>query len=163
MSDHALYRFFDAKNRLLYVGITGDLANRFSGHRRDKPWWRDVITIRIERFDTRGELAAAEVRAIEHEHPKYNKIHAAGQYQTTKVRTRAVVSPGSEANTFGTIQREGQPILEPHQIRMSLPYPCPECAWPAVSAGTYALCLSQDCDWWTPLDAYERYNEPWRR
>ena len=45
---HAVYRFYDDQDQLLYVGITHHPSVRWSQHRRDKVWWADVRTILVE-------------------------------------------------------------------------------------------------------------------
>ena len=72
--EHILYRVFDGKFRLLYVGITLDFAKRMSAHGK-RDWWPQVEHITLERFESREELAAAEKRVIETEKPKFNVIH----------------------------------------------------------------------------------------
>lgn len=86
MSDrpHALYRFFDLNDRLLYVGITSNPAARFKQHRDDKPWWLDVANIRIEPFDDRPSVLEAERQAIELEHPIYNVTHNRGSRRSAQ-------------------------------------------------------------------------------
>jgi hypothetical protein len=69
---HALYRFFDRSDVLLYVGITIDIGARFKKHQSDKPWWSEVEHIGIERHGTRREALDAESRAILTEEPLYN-------------------------------------------------------------------------------------------
>lgn len=39
-----LYRLFDRQGALLYVGITGDLGQRWKKHMREKHWWGQVIS-----------------------------------------------------------------------------------------------------------------------
>lgn len=73
---HALYRFFDATGVLLYVGITNNPARRFTQHGVDREWWHEVETIRMQRFDDRESVLAAEREAIKTEQPRYNIIHA---------------------------------------------------------------------------------------
>lgn len=72
---HALYRFFDATGRLLYIGITFNLASRFPSHSDDKPWWSQVDTIRVEGYADRSAVLAAEKAAIKAERPLYNVAH----------------------------------------------------------------------------------------
>lgn len=38
----AVYRLYDDEKRLLYVGVTCDLAVRWAAHRLEKPWWPEV-------------------------------------------------------------------------------------------------------------------------
>lgn len=75
MSVQTLYRFFNTEGRLLYVGITSMLVfHRLEGHRHESPWWTQVTTITVEHYDTRDEVAAAEVKAIIAEGPLFNVL-----------------------------------------------------------------------------------------
>jgi hypothetical protein len=60
----ALYRFYDLTDVLLYVGITANVPQRFEDHRKEKPWWPDVASKRIEWLPSREEAEAAERFAI---------------------------------------------------------------------------------------------------
>jgi hypothetical protein len=81
---HALYRFFDAEDRLLYIGITWDIASRFPQHRDEKPWWMDIRNITIEPHADRAAALAAEKAAIIAERPVYNIVH--NRFRWTQVR-----------------------------------------------------------------------------
>lgn len=72
---HALYRFFDRTDVLLYVGITADLPTRLKNHRREKPWWVHVHHITVDQFDTRQDALDAEAEAIRTEGPLHNDQH----------------------------------------------------------------------------------------
>lgn len=72
---HALYRFFDRTGDLLYIGITASIPSRLVAHRDDKPWWTHVVDIRVEHFDNRPDVLAAEKAAIKAERPKWNVQH----------------------------------------------------------------------------------------
>lgn len=73
---HALYRFFDHAGVLLYVGRTVDPGSRWKQHSKEKLWWLDVVSVRVEHFPTLNAVAKAERRAIETEHPRYNIVHS---------------------------------------------------------------------------------------
>ena len=75
MSDHCLYRFFDAASQLLYVGITMNPSSRWNQHRKDKAWWVEVANITIEPHLSRPAALRAEQRAIRFEHPLWNVMH----------------------------------------------------------------------------------------
>ncbi len=77
--DQILYRFFDGEGRLLYIGITGDAAVRWSNHRRDRPWWPLMRRIEIEPHATRADVEAAERAAIIAERPAFNVTHNAAR------------------------------------------------------------------------------------
>jgi hypothetical protein len=83
-----LYRFFDARGQLLYVGITERKALRFEEHRRSKGWWTKVDSITTQHFATRDEAAAAELAAIRSESPLHNIVGV-----TTTVTPTAVLEP----------------------------------------------------------------------
>lgn len=70
-----LYRYFDADDRLLYVGVAFDVLKRAQGHRRHAAWWPLATTYTEERYPTRTEAEAAEVEAIRTEAPLYNVVH----------------------------------------------------------------------------------------
>lgn len=76
---HALYRFYDAAGDLLYVGLTADPGTRWKTHSRQKEWWHEVTTIRVEHFPDRVSVEAAERHAIQTERPRYNSKHNGGQ------------------------------------------------------------------------------------
>lgn len=67
-----LYRFWDSKDVLLYVGISVRPWERWKQHRGEKPWWEEVARVTLENFPTRDDVLAAELRAIRTEEPRYN-------------------------------------------------------------------------------------------
>lgn len=73
----ALYRFFDADGRLLYVGITHQPTTRFSQHAKNKAltWWPDVARKEIVWLNSRELAAEAEIVAIKTEKPQHNLSH----------------------------------------------------------------------------------------
>lgn len=84
---YTLYRWFDATDRLLYLGKTGELGQRVSGHIARSQWMQFVARSTVERRQTPEELARDERTAIETEQPIFNK-----QYNNTpeaKERLRA--------------------------------------------------------------------------
>lgn len=72
-SPTALYRFYDTRGVLLYVGITRNAWKRFAIHESSE-WARDVdpTRTRIRWYRTRRAAIAAETRAIRQERPVYN-------------------------------------------------------------------------------------------
>ncbi|MEE3066548.1 MAG: type II toxin-antitoxin system prevent-host-death family antitoxin [Actinomycetota bacterium] len=88
---NTLYRFFNPAGQLLYVGIASNLARRLSQHERDKNWWREVSTVTVEHFESRDELADAEVKAIKSEGPLYNQV-----VRDDLVRTREPLRSGPD-------------------------------------------------------------------
>jgi hypothetical protein len=67
-----LYRAFDERGELLYVGITGNVAGRMRTHRCSSPWWPRCDYVELAVYATRAEAAGAERRAIRTELPAFN-------------------------------------------------------------------------------------------
>ncbi|MGW3196290.1 GIY-YIG nuclease family protein [Streptomyces sp. NPDC001118] len=81
----ALYRLYDADDRLLYVGIAKDVRKRWQAHEQTKPWWHLVTANRVEWLPTRQQARAAELVAMESESPLYNGVwHPDGTYTQGK-------------------------------------------------------------------------------
>jgi len=74
-SPHALYRFFDRTDVLLYIGITVNLPARLMQHRGEKPWWLSIARVDVEYFPTRQAALDAEREAIKSECPLFNDTH----------------------------------------------------------------------------------------
>jgi predicted GIY-YIG superfamily endonuclease len=68
----ALYRLYDAKGKLLYVGVTDNLKTRFAQHAKEKSWWASVAKRTVAWYDTREEAEAAEDAAFLAEKPARN-------------------------------------------------------------------------------------------
>ena len=71
---NALYRCFNSKGRLLYVGISISAARRLSDHEKKKSWFSQICRIEVERFRSREKALAAERKAIKTEKPIHNII-----------------------------------------------------------------------------------------
>jgi hypothetical protein len=67
-----LYRHFDKEGILLYVGISYNALTRLNQHKRTALWFKDIVNVTIEQFETRKEVEEAELIAIRTEKPKYN-------------------------------------------------------------------------------------------
>jgi prevent-host-death family protein len=69
----ALYRLYNAEDRLIYVGVTKDLKARFRQHRADKPWWSEVAMKDVEWHVDSESALAEERKLIRDELPRYNE------------------------------------------------------------------------------------------
>lgn len=67
-----LYRLFDADDRLLYIGITCNTAQRWESHRGSKPWWHLVARKELTAYPDRSAALTAERAAIRAEAPLHN-------------------------------------------------------------------------------------------
>ncbi len=69
----AVYRVYDAAERLLYVGASKSALTRAMQHAATKDWWPEVATIRVTWHPTPAAAAVEELRAIDAERPLYNR------------------------------------------------------------------------------------------
>ena len=74
----ALYRHFDAKGNLLYIGISASAMARMCQHKQAAyKWTDDIATMTVEWLDSRYSALRAERDAIIAEKPMYNINHNA--------------------------------------------------------------------------------------
>lgn len=97
----ALYRFYDARGTLLYIGRTAGIGIRVARHRYQKNWWPSVVRIDIEHYRDKASVIDAERVAIRREGPLYNVVH----------RTTRTPAPALNART-------GQPYSDRHARRL---------------------------------------------
>jgi hypothetical protein len=71
---HTLYRFYDARGRLLYIGIAVDFLIRWRKHCK-KDWWPQVARMEIKSYPSRSAVLIAERSAIIIEKPLHNELH----------------------------------------------------------------------------------------
>jgi predicted GIY-YIG superfamily endonuclease len=73
----ALYRYFDAHDMLLYVGISINPDERWKAHlhQHRQPWTARSVRRTLEWRDSREDALAAEALAIRSERPLYNGTH----------------------------------------------------------------------------------------
>lgn len=72
----ALYRHYDNRGCLLYIGITDNFRNRNGQHESGSPWMRFETRVEAEWLPDRKSGEAAERHAIKAERPLFNKNHA---------------------------------------------------------------------------------------
>ena len=70
-----LYRHFDDKGELLYVGVSLSALNRLMGHQQNSHWFWDIAKVEVSKFETRQASLDAETTAIKNEKPLHNIIH----------------------------------------------------------------------------------------
>lgn len=66
-----VYRFYDAEDHLLYVGVTNSPGVRFLDHMR-RDWWGLAVRNTFSWHDSRDAALAEEARAIYAEAPLHN-------------------------------------------------------------------------------------------
>lgn len=76
--EHFVYRIFDVRGNLLYVGLTHDVSKRLRDHAGTKSWWAEVDPARtlVAPYPSHADAARAELAAIEAEGPRCNRRRA---------------------------------------------------------------------------------------
>ena len=69
-----LYRYYDKRKKLLYVGITNDFKRRDSEH-KSKRWYKYATNVKLVKYKTRDKALQAEEKAIKSEKPICNKVY----------------------------------------------------------------------------------------
>jgi predicted GIY-YIG superfamily endonuclease len=67
-----VYRLYDYRRVLLYVGATIDFGARWKAHLREKSWAAQVRDMTVTRYDSYEEATRAETVAIVAEYPLHN-------------------------------------------------------------------------------------------
>lgn len=89
-----IYRCFDGRGRLLYVGCTSvSVSVRAAAHARTKAWWPEVTKITTEEVVGWTAGRVVETVAIRDEHPLHNKVN-----NTIRLRQVAAATPLSVAS-----------------------------------------------------------------
>lgn len=70
----AVYRAYDSRGRLLYIGISKDWGTRWSQHAKTSPFYPHVAELQVRWCATRAIARKIEAFAIEHEQPPGNRI-----------------------------------------------------------------------------------------
>jgi hypothetical protein len=67
-----LYRHYGFDGQLLYVGVSNNTLDRWTGHKRAATWTDLIAVITIDHYPTRDEAEKAEAEAILSEKPRFN-------------------------------------------------------------------------------------------
>jgi predicted GIY-YIG superfamily endonuclease len=67
-----LYRYYDANDNLLYVGITDSISRRAHQHQKNSQWHQFAVRADLHHYISREEALEAESMAIAQENPYYN-------------------------------------------------------------------------------------------
>jgi predicted GIY-YIG superfamily endonuclease len=160
---HILYRCFNRKKMLLYIGITNHPEQRFLHHRQNKVWWKYVDRITLQSFQSRRILAEAEAAAIQVEKPKFNiqiPTGAAPEHPRTRGMARTLYP---HASNFATLLPDHNFYLD-QSIEQQL-YPCVECHARAIYCeGETVACQLCSSEWsfeqWYAMTFEKGYNTP---
>lgn len=71
---YCTYYFYDANGAVLYIGCTRSVLDRIKAHAMHSWFYRDVVTIKIERALSFKEAVAFESKEIRRLRPIYNSI-----------------------------------------------------------------------------------------
>jgi hypothetical protein len=113
MVPHTVYRFYNATDDLLYVGVTADWETRHAAHRIGTPWYPEVARHELERFATDAEARDHEATTIASLAPRYNRRPGGGGRRTSepeqhRIRSLFTLSPTAVRQIEELAARNGQ-------------------------------------------------------
>lgn len=123
----ALYRFYDAEDGLLYVGISDDPVSRARQHSREKDWWPEVARKTLVWYDSREAADLAETIAIGIERPANNKAKRYERLTEEPFPAPRVVRPAAPKPAPKVAARHRRavgPVREMHAGDMTRPCGC---------------------------------------
>lgn len=86
-----VYRYFDHRGKLIYVGASVNLDVRHQEHVDGAEWWWKVVRREVTWYPNRPEALAEEKRAQAEERPSDNTRGVGKQYYTPRVKEHAVL------------------------------------------------------------------------
>jgi predicted GIY-YIG superfamily endonuclease len=93
-----LYRMYDKRGTLLYVGVSVNAGARAAQHAAGKSWWPDVNNITVEHFDCSWPtILSYEKRAINNERPLHNIQHNRQDQYVERITVRPFHTPDNLA------------------------------------------------------------------
>lgn len=100
-----LYRHFDSKGVLLYVGISLYAIHRLSQHKKTAHWFEDLVRVDIEKFPSRRLASWAEYNAIQNENPLWN-IQRKAKRSNAQISAQIEKEAKVEAKSLARLSRE---------------------------------------------------------
>lgn len=112
---HEVYRAYDARGVLLYIGCCLDIDRRWDGHKKTATWRNYCFKLVTKRYPNKKAARAVEARAINILAPLFNGQHNHGRHISFKQEQRykrgAKVRPRGRPETVRRWRREGFPGL----------------------------------------------------
>ena len=90
-----LYRHYGFDGKLLYVGVSNNILNCWTSHKRKATWADLVAVITVDHFATREDAEDAEAHAIITERPRFNG-HVILNRQERRQRAQPITAPTTE-------------------------------------------------------------------
>lgn len=111
-----VYRIYDSKLRLLYVGISDTPLHRTQTHRCQSPWWPLADTWSVEYFPTRSEALANERHAARQEGPLYNSDYSE-LFKGSALDARDAIPEHLQREPVAWAVTRWHPTPKPYRIR----------------------------------------------
>ena len=112
--DYYVYKFFDEKDEVIYVGLTNNINNRISSHKSGSDFWGLINRIEYAKCKNSTDMRITELILINYYNPKYNKRDKIGETEFTPPQLEWKKIDGKLAikNSGYTIQLYDQIVTE---------------------------------------------------
>lgn len=105
---YAVYRHFDQEGRLLYVGMTKDIAKRRSQHSHSSLWFGVSVRETVEWYSDHASASTAETLAISTEAPIHNAKMGRPPIDNPRTVARHIrLTPDEDALITAAAERAG--------------------------------------------------------
>ncbi len=131
-SKYLVYRHFDNKGKLLYVGASQRSHLRQQEH-LSRAEWRDLIArIELTRYESKAEAQQAEIDAIRRENPHFNRLY-------NNEAVRSVITDMTKIYPMECV-RCGH---DWYPKKPGLPARCPKCSNPPTKPRVYKVTVKK--------------------
>ena len=114
-----VYKFFDEKDEVIYVGLTNNINNRISSHKSGSDFWGLINRIEYAKCKNSTDMRITELILINYYNPKYNKRDKIGETEFTppQMEWKKIEGKLAVKNSEYTIERFDQIVIEiPHYV-----------------------------------------------
>lgn len=118
MTKAAVYRFYDADDVLLYIGMSQCPFKRSVDHARTAVWYFDVVYMEVEWFKCEDLAHLAERVSIDRERPIHNTLHRHSARKLARTPDQKYLVGKFTNLPDGTIRQDESP--EEIMIKMGL-------------------------------------------
>ena len=116
----SVYRYYDKRGLLLYVGITRRGTARNSEHNASKSWWQHVVRQEVSHYSTRRAAHNMEKELIRQYRPPFNVQHNPG-HEEVREAYLAFLSVANGATDAAELIKAATPAGEsPRRIALAV-------------------------------------------
>lgn len=111
----SLYRHYDCRANILYIGISHNFSNRLDQHEQASEWYDQIAWVKVEHYESREQALIAEKKAILDEKPPFNMIHNGNS--TVRIKQKRAGITEDDIINYPLVVSEREKILDYYNKR----------------------------------------------